>query len=487
MKKRVLSLLGAAVLLVTAVGCGGSKTESDASQTDRVSSDPFDTRPSFSTSGTVSESVADDGTGSSGGSTTRSSSAGKTESSSSMSGQEIIVWISDPGSQQLKLMLRGAEDFKKKTGITVSLYPQATSVGTISTFDDKLIPAISAGNAPDVYTANSYYSEYALDVTDYLTDDYTGQMFDVVLPTVRRDGRVYCFSTGVATNGLLLYSKKDFKNAGLDPNVPPKTIAELDAYAEKLYKTNANGDYSVVGFYPWYWYMTTYPDLIIRPFGGRWSNAEGYPTANCAENIQALKWMMSYADKYNVSKVDTSLSRLADETGSYGHSLAMFCAFGAHITNLAKSGKADEWGVAGFPTVSGSKTNLTVDVSPGLSVLNTTTKKDASVAWCKYYTGSEFQSKYVISDYTSYAIFSPNKSAWQQNMSTVDPVTKMLIEEVVMRAAIPSGRTAAKYSTPSSYYALIKSSIAKILDGQVEIQAEMDSLQRKVAAMTKSK
>ena len=43
---------------------------------------------------------------------------------------------------------------------------------------------------------------------------------------------------------------KMFEEAGLDPDKPPTTIAELDEYAEKLTQSN-DGKIDRLGFIPW--------------------------------------------------------------------------------------------------------------------------------------------------------------------------------------------------------------------------------------------
>ena len=50
----------------------------------------------------------------------------------------------------------------------------------------------------------------------------------------------------------MLWNKAAFREAGLDPEKPPRTIAELDAYCEKLTKVDKRGRLTQVGIIPWY-------------------------------------------------------------------------------------------------------------------------------------------------------------------------------------------------------------------------------------------
>jgi multiple sugar transport system substrate-binding protein len=49
---------------------------------------------------------------------------------------------------------------------------------------------------------------------------------------------------------LLFYNKQVFRNAGLDPNKPPKTLDEMMAYANRIDRVN-NGHIAQIGFVPW--------------------------------------------------------------------------------------------------------------------------------------------------------------------------------------------------------------------------------------------
>jgi multiple sugar transport system substrate-binding protein len=49
---------------------------------------------------------------------------------------------------------------------------------------------------------------------------------------------------------VLFWNKQAFKEAGLDPEVPPKTWDDLWAYADKLDKKKADGGYERIAFFP---------------------------------------------------------------------------------------------------------------------------------------------------------------------------------------------------------------------------------------------
>ena len=75
----------------------------------------------------------------------------------------------------------------------------------------------------------------------------------------------------------MFYNKSMMQEAGLDPDKPPTTIAELDAMAEKMFKKNSNGTYDQVGIIPWMAQGFLYTHGWN--FGGQWErNGELMPT-----------------------------------------------------------------------------------------------------------------------------------------------------------------------------------------------------------------
>src|SRR5205085_806052 len=101
---------------------------------------------------------------------------------------------------------------------------------------------------------------------------------------------------------LFVWNKDAFKKAGLDPNRPPRTIAELDAYSAKLTKFDSKGNLIQAGMIPWAGQQgTTYgagdqrggdPQFFSTLFGGSVYDAvhQKY-TVNQAANVKALEWI----------------------------------------------------------------------------------------------------------------------------------------------------------------------------------------------------
>jgi len=116
----------------------------------------------------------------------------------------------------------------------------------------------------------------------------------------------------------LFYNKEHFREkagalraANLDPNRPPKTLGELDAYADALSEFNADGTPKIMGFIPTEpgWFHESWPYY----FGGSLMDADGRPTPDSPECIRAFEWIKAYAIRYGRE----ALTRFREGFGNY--------------------------------------------------------------------------------------------------------------------------------------------------------------------------
>jgi multiple sugar transport system substrate-binding protein len=116
------------------------------------------------------------------------------------------------------------------------------------------------------------------------------------------DGHLYAL---VSTPGAvaLLYNRLTFeaaaselRAAGLDPNRPPRTLAELDAYADVLTKHDATGRVTRAGYFPME--PTWYVPYIWMWFGGEiWDARTEKFNLTSPEVVAAFDWVAGYTRK----------------------------------------------------------------------------------------------------------------------------------------------------------------------------------------------
>jgi ABC-type glycerol-3-phosphate transport system substrate-binding protein len=164
-----------------------------------------------------------------------------------------------------------------------------------------------------------------------------------------------------ATTIALHWNKGVFREMGLDPDNPPKTLKELDRIAKELTVERGNRNYKTLGFtptlpgwwnYAWVWW-----------FGGNWWDGKEI-TANRAENVEAFKWIRSYSKKYGVK----ALQNFTSGFGSFSWSDDRFMLGklavvlqGTWMSRFIKQMSPDmEWEAAAFPSVNGRFEDVTM-------------------------------------------------------------------------------------------------------------------------------
>jgi len=174
--------------------------------------------------------------------------------------------------------------------------------------NEKLLAAIAGGNPPDVayfdrFEVGAWAAQGSLeDLTDMAKAEGIDESmyYPFAWEESSYDGKLYAIPT--TTDSRLVYFNVDhFVEAGLDPNQPPKTIAELEAAAAALTKKNGSR-FERIGFIPWYgqgWFYGW-----GWAFGGDFYDAaSNKATANDPKNVEALQWIANFAQTYNIEDI----------------------------------------------------------------------------------------------------------------------------------------------------------------------------------------
>src|SRR3954469_22058136 len=112
---------------------------------------------------------------------------------------------------------------------------------TIASFEQKLLIAIAGGNPPDLagnysFAVAAYADHGALTELGPLLAKSgfdRSRYIDHFIQLGEYRGKTWALPI-VPASTALVFNKRLFEQAGLDPEKPPTTIEELDAYAQKL-------------------------------------------------------------------------------------------------------------------------------------------------------------------------------------------------------------------------------------------------------------
>jgi multiple sugar transport system substrate-binding protein len=170
---------------------------------------------------------------------------------------------------------------------------------SIEADDTKTIRALTAGVPPDLFFVwePAYTGQLAANGAIMPLDDLLakhGPRLDQFIPGSIGQGlwEGKHYSLPYLVDAYALYWDKDsFREVGLDPERPPRTLKELEAYAVKLTKRDARGNIKRMGF--------QLPDIFhpIVWFGGKFYDPDTRRiTADYPRNVEALEWYVHMMD-----------------------------------------------------------------------------------------------------------------------------------------------------------------------------------------------
>ena len=260
--------------------------------------------------------------------------------------------------------IRDAVDrFNDTVGREKGIYVQLFIQGDI---EEKVKIAAAGGAPPDLaglYSFNVavYASQNALvPLDEMLAEAGIGErdFIPSYWRLCRHDGRTWCLPTAPATLALF-WNKRLFREAGLDPDRPPRTLEELTAIGHRLTAADPDtGRIERMGFLPsepgwwsyaWGWW-----------FGGRLWDGEDAIAATEPENLEAFRWIEEqYVDRYgpkNLADFKGGLGKFASaDNGFFTGKVAMELQgvwFPNFIDRYAPEGF--EYGVAPIPPARGT-------------------------------------------------------------------------------------------------------------------------------------
>lgn len=184
----------------------------------------------------------------------------------------------------------------------------------VSGIERKTILASAGGDPPDVagiwvQQIPSWADRGALTPIDELMRsagvepvEFMARYERVYADMCRYDGHVFSLPA-TPTMIALHWNKTAFREAGLDPERPPRTIEELREFSRRLTKRDPRtGALTQVGFLPQDpgWWPWSFP----RWFGGELISAEGGITAATdPKNIESFAWVQGFTEDYGLEEL----------------------------------------------------------------------------------------------------------------------------------------------------------------------------------------
>lgn len=224
----------------------------------------------------------------------------------------------------------------------------------------------AAGEAPDVaqiglskfafVLENLPYVPYGDFVDPAALDDHLAGMLPSVAGVAERDGELVGIPYTLSTPTLLINADL-FRAAGLDPDAPPSTWDDVQAAAQALVASGAQGVYVDAAGEAKSDFLT---QSLINSNGGRVMDDEGRPTFDSPEAVGALAMLGELTSSGAQPAVSESEAIALFEAGQLGMLVTSTAAFGGLVASTEGVFELDTAPLPAFgdlpvaPTVSGA-------------------------------------------------------------------------------------------------------------------------------------
>ena len=255
----------------------------------------------------------------------------------------------------------------------------------------RIAAAIPAGEGPDV--AQLFYGWLGDYINAKLLQPLPPGMFDTAaidrdffpfVQGMKVNGQYYALPTAVRSLALF-WNRKVFADAGLDPNKPPETLADLVAIARKTTKRDAAGNLLSAGIA----LDTSGQDIqwirqvLVNEFGGTPYSADGRKvTYSSPAGVAAVQWYVDLIAKDKVSE----LGFLTDGVTAFRSGRAAMTIDGSFRLGAFDGQKGLDYGVAELPAYEGKRSNFASYWANGITAKATGAKLNAAAKFLAFIT-----------------------------------------------------------------------------------------------------
>ncbi len=236
--------------------------------------------------------------------------------------KDLVIWDREKQTEDIVQLFNAkleAEGRKERVEFQLVPYEQQTQ---------KFLAALAAGNAPDVISLdiilNPYFNSIGafLDLSDRINAlEYRSALPQGMLELGAWDGHYYGIPYTVDLSGLV-WNKELFREAGLDPEKPPTTWAELIEYGKLLTKdfdNDGNVDqygFAIIGASAG-WQMFGFLPVVWSNGGSLLSDDGSEIMIDQPEAIEALDFWVSLIHEHKIAPKNAATWQYADVYNSF--------------------------------------------------------------------------------------------------------------------------------------------------------------------------
>lgn len=251
---------------------------------------------------------------------------------------EIVLWHVW-GGRQKELMEQVIHRFEEThPGVHVRLVFASNNLAS----NQKFFTAVAAHKPPDlIFVDGPQVSEWASQGSLQPIDDRlakagikSSDFFKPCWAQCSYENHTWALTYCADPNFAFAWNKSVFRDAHLDPNKPPQTIADLDRMNDLITKQDKSG-ISRMGLIPWA--QNSPANTLFTwgwAFGGSFYDEKHHRvTADDPHIVAALTWMVNSAKKYDVRRVSSMMQGFGnmDQNPLYIGKIGMGCF---HISQI---------------------------------------------------------------------------------------------------------------------------------------------------------
>jgi len=228
-----------------------------------------------------------------------------------------------------------------------------------SQLERKLLLATAAGNPPDLaflpYGALPVYAENnALIPLDRFCAEAgitRDQYIDIFWEICAHRGHLWALPITASVTALH-WNKTLFREAGLDPERPPRTLDELEAFNDIITRYRDDGSIAILGHLPIEpgWWQS----YFCHWFGGKLWDGDAIAVSS-PENLKTAEWIASYPERFgadNLLRFQSGFGTFASPENAFFTGRVAMVLQGVWMDNFIKNYASPnfEYGVAAFPS-----------------------------------------------------------------------------------------------------------------------------------------
>lgn len=311
--------------------------------------------------------------------------------------------------------------------------------------EQKFLTSVVGNVAPDLFEYFGSVAQWSARGALHPLDDFMerdgfdrGGVFDALWSEMTWEGKTFAIPTGVACDAFY-WNKDHFREAGLDPDKPPATWDELEAFAHKLTRRNEGGAMTRAGYIPGYWSPDSvrgYPIFLFWPvqLGARFLSDDGRKVQLTSDAcVRAMEWetgLFERLGREELVRIRNSFG-YGTQQGFISGQVSMIAQKNSFVAELQKFAPDLDYGVSLFPTPQGGRPATTLGpVWIGIPAC----AKHPEEAWeyIKFYSADEIQTRsaaYAV-DHHQVSFFPANKIAAQSPKQRSVPHMDTFIESM---------------------------------------------------------